>query len=189
MGKVCLIFHNGIRTLLLLNVKVLNVNKREINSEHVLEVSKSPFLEKVGLKRHFEGSRNFGCNLRPPSGAKSYQLPSKLQSTQTKELQYKYYKYKQMMKKLENRILSELNVNCQFDQKSQQITFNKNLFDEMSQKLNLVSEKLSYYAHKLKQLGVEIEQDKPEVHNDITVYEQVLDPPTYKESKLFLSQI
>lgn len=61
-----------------------------------------------------------------------------------------------MMKKLKKKIMAELGRNTQFDPERQEVVVKKNCFQDYTDKLGIVTDKLHYYTRKLKKAGVEV---------------------------------
>jgi hypothetical protein len=119
-------------------------------------VSQSPFLGKITQATKVKMSRNYLCRLGSKMQARTHNDAPMASKSQIKDIQYKYYKYKNMMEKLQARVFAELSKNCEFDPAKQEVMLDKSFFQQMTDKLGVVSNKLSYYSQKLRNAGFNV---------------------------------
>lgn len=109
-------------------------NMQTTKEKRVLEVSQSPFLGKVTQATKVKMSRNYLCRLGSKMQARTHNDAPMASKSQIKDIQYKYYKYKNMMEKLQARVFAELSKNCEFDPAKQEVKLNKSCFQQMTDK-------------------------------------------------------
>jgi hypothetical protein len=61
-----------------------------------------------------------------------------------------------MMKQLKDKIMIELNKQMEFDPKTHEVKLKTSLFQNLSDKVGLVTDKLLYYTQKLKSAGIQV---------------------------------
>lgn len=108
-------------------------------------------------------SRNNQFNMLDKKQTLTYVKKSRLSSSKIKEFQYKYYKYKQLMARVQNKIFDELNQKWEFDSRKQEVKLHKQCFEKMTDKLEKITEKLAYYAHQLKKAGYDVSSKNVEI--------------------------